>query len=41
MEGKISECPRELANHPVLLVNQMAKKYAIKRNAKVTSKLAI
>lgn len=41
MEGKITECPKELSNHPVFMVNQKVAKNAIKKNAKVKSEFSI
>lgn len=36
IEGKTTECPKELANHPVFLVNQMTNNSISKRRSKVS-----
>lgn len=36
MEGKLSKCPKELRNHPVLIMNESTNNFVIKRRAKVS-----
>lgn len=35
MEGKLPKCPKELRNHPVLIMNESTNNFVIKRRAKV------
>lgn len=38
MEGKLLKCPKELRNHPVLIMNESTNNFVIKRRAKVRMK---
>ncbi|XP_055305741.1 uncharacterized protein LOC129570229 isoform X2 [Sitodiplosis mosellana] len=35
MEGKLPKCPKELRNHPVLIMNESTNNFVIKRRAKL------
>lgn len=35
MEGKLPRCPKELRNHPVLVMNESTNNFVIKRRVKV------
>lgn len=37
MEGKLPKCPKELRNHPVLIMNESTNNFVIKRRAKVSN----
>lgn len=41
MEGKLPKCPKELKNHPVLLMNESTNNFVIKRRAKVSTSISM
>lgn len=40
MDGKLEKCPKELANHPVFMVNQATNKVVLQNRTKVNEILS-